>query len=64
MSMATRITAAMSMPNLVAAPPMKANWVASVIVPRAEAPEAPKVLEISTFVPNVAATKITSPAMF
>ena len=52
------------MPNRVAAPPMKANWVARVTVPRAEGPEVPKAREIKTFVANVAATKIPRPAMF
>ena len=62
--MATRLTAAMSIPNLVAAPAMKANWAASVIVPSAAGPPSPKAREIRTFVANVAATNTASPAMF
>lgn len=64
--MAIRRTAAMSMPNRVAAAPMKANCVASVTMPRASAPGAPppKEREISTFAAKVARTKTPRPTTF
>src|SRR6266536_2318694 len=60
-SIATSRVAAMSIPNRVAAPPMKANWVARVTTPRAEGPS-PR--EITMLAPREATTNTTSPAMF
>src|SRR5439155_2878882 len=60
-SIATSRVAAMSIPNRVAAPPMKANCVARVTTPRAEGPS-PR--EITMLAPREATTNTTSPAMF
>ena len=60
-SMATLRTAAMSIPNRVAAPPMNANWVARVITPRASGPIS---REMRTLLPSEAATKTPRPTVF
>ena len=46
----------MSIPNRVAAPPMKASCVASVTTPNTDAPRIPNALEMRTFVARVART--------
>ena len=61
--MATRLTAAMSMPNRVAAPATNASCVASVICPRAGEPSG-KARAIRMFMPNEATTKTARPTMF
>ena len=62
-SIATRRTAAMSMPNRVAAPTTNASCVATVICPNAADP-LPNACAIRMFIPKLAITKMPRPTTF
>ena len=62
-SIATRRTAAMSIPNRVAAPMTNASCVATVICPKAADPS-PNACAIRMFIPKLAMTKTPRPITF